>query len=236
MLPLLGAMIAATHGLAQQQGNALDAGPPIEQSAPLPKSSSTQPASSSPANWLSPLTPRQKFIFATSDAFSVSSAFFTAASAGLNHVEHAYPEFHQGSEGYGRYYWHAYADQAVDSYAKDFLLPTILHEDPRYYRLGSGGFLKRTGNAFGHVLITRSDYGQTRFNTSQVLGSGISVSIETLYYPERERTGEVVARNWALDLLGTGLLNGYKEFSPEIQRTLKSLVPHIGRHNRHSDD
>jgi hypothetical protein len=236
MLALLGTMLVATHGLAQQQDSALDAEPQIKQPDLLPDSPSVQSVSPSPANWLPPLTPGQKFDLATSDAFSFSSAFFTAASAGLNHVEQTYPEFHQGAEVYGRYYWHAYADQAVDSYVKDFLLPTILHEDPRYYRLGSGGFLKRTGNAFGHVLITRSDSGQTRFNTSQMLGSGISVSIETLYYPGRERTGDVVARNWALDLLGVGLLNGYKEFSPEIHSALKSLVPHIGRRDRHPED
>jgi len=235
MLALLGSIAAATHGLAQQQDSALDAEPQIKQPNPLPDSPLVQSVSRAPANWPPPLSPREKFAFATSDAFSFSSAFFTAASAGLNHVEQTYPEFHQGAEGYGRYYWHAYADQAVDSYVKDFLLPTILHEDPRYYRLGSGGFLKRTGNAFGHVVITRSDSAQTRFNTAQIVGSGISVSMETLYYPGRERSGEVVARNWALDLLGAGLLNGYKEFSPEIQRALKSLAPHIGRRDKQSE-
>jgi len=223
---------AATHGGAQQPGRPVAAtqtsdAPVALPDAPLAIAVPPAPVFSSAVHSHPPMTAREKFVFATNDAFSPSSAFFTGADAGLNHLEHLYPEFHQGAAGYGRYFWHAYADQAIDSYVKDFMLPTVLHEDPRYYRLGSGGFLKRTGNAFGHVLITRSDSGQTRFNTSQIVGSGVSVSIETLYYPGCERTGEVVARNWAMDLLGAGLLNGYQEFTPEIHRVLKSFVPHI---------
>jgi len=59
------------------------------------------------------MSPQQKFRYASENAFGVSSAVFTAAGAGVNQAQNLYPEFHQGAEGYGRYFWHSYADQAV---------------------------------------------------------------------------------------------------------------------------
>ena len=52
-----------------------------------------------------------------------------------------YPEFHQGAAGDGRYYWHSFVDQTVGNYFTEAIVPTLTHEDPRYYTLGHGGLL-----------------------------------------------------------------------------------------------
>ncbi|WP_420236136.1 hypothetical protein ACOBR2_10855 [Telmatobacter bradus] len=236
---LLFTIIAASHGSAQEPGlpAASQAGGAVSElpDAPLATTQTPAPSSITPIGShpnLHPLSPNQKFIFATKNAFGLPSAIFAAAGAGVNQAQALYPEFHQGAPGYARYYWHSYTDQAVDSYAVDFLLPAALHQDPRYYRLGQGGAWKRTEYSFSRLFVTRSDSGTAEFNTSQVLGSGLAASISSLYYPQRDRTASFVNQRWASNLAGDGLLMVLQEFTPDFNSAIKSLRSYIVGHHK----
>jgi len=162
------------------------------------------------------MSPHQKFRYASENAFGVSSAIFAAAGAGVNQAQDLYPEFHQGAEGYGRYFWHSYADQAVDSYFVNFILAGALHSDPRYHPLHSGSAWARLKYTGVSVVLTHTDSGKLTFNAPQVLGSGMAASASSLYYPERDRTASLVTQRWASNLAGDVLLMGLKEFTPEF--------------------
>jgi hypothetical protein len=159
---------------------------------------------------------QQKFRYASENAFGISSTIFAAAGAGANQAQNLYPEFHQGAEGYGRYFWHSYADQAIDSYFVDFILSGALHTDPRYHPLRSGGAWARLKHTGASVVLTHTDSGKPTFNTPQVLGSGMAASVSSLYYPECDRTASLVTQRWASNLAGDALLMGLKEFTPEL--------------------
>ena len=62
------------------------------------------------------------------------------------------------------------------------VVPSLLHQDPRYYQLGHGGFLKRAGHAVGRVIITRSDSGHTQLNCSELMGGASAAAISTYTY------------------------------------------------------
>jgi len=162
------------------------------------------------------LNPKQKLRYATENAFGIPSAVFAAAGAGVNQAQNLYPEFHQGAEGYGRYYWHSYTDQAVDSYFVNFLLAEAFHTDPRYYPLRFGGAWTRMKYVGASLLLTHTDTGRQVFNTPQVLGSGMAASISSLYYPEQDRTASLVTQRWASNLAGDGLMMVLREFTPEL--------------------
>jgi hypothetical protein len=97
-------------------------------------------------------------------------------------------EFRQGAAGYGRYYWHTYADYADENLWVEFILPVALHQDSRYCTLGTGGFSKRLAYSFSRIAITRNDSGHESFNASEVLGAGAAAAISGRYYPGSERT------------------------------------------------
>ena len=241
---LLFAVTAASLGSAQEstrptaETHAGEA-PAELPDAPLATTQTTAPSSIARVGRppsLQPLGPNQKFVFATKNAFGLPSTIFAAVGAGANQAQNLYPEFHQGAPGYARYYWHSFADQAVDSYAVNFLLPTALHQDPRYYRLGQGGAWKRTQYSLSRLLVTRTDSGATEFNTSQVLGSGVAASISSLYYPQRDRTASLVSQRWASNLAGDGLLMVLQEFTPDFNRAMRSVGSRIaGRHRSDPD-
>jgi hypothetical protein len=163
---------------------------------------------------------KEKFVTATQDSFDYSSIFIPAMLAGYSLETNATPEFHQGAAGYGRYFWHAAVDQTSENYMVEFVVPSITHEDTRYYTLGSGGFLKRTGYALSRAIVTRSDSGKEVFNISEVVGAGAASGLSSLYYPTRERSFGNTGKEWGMDIGIDSLSFVAKEFWPDINRWL----------------
>ncbi len=169
---------------------------------------------------LPPQTPKEKFITTTQDAFDYSSAVIPLLLAGYNMALKSTPEFGQGAEGFGKYFWHSAVDQTSEDYLVEFVFPVLTHEDSRYYTLGRGGFLKRTVYATSRSVITRSDAGKNTFNISEVLGAGSSAALSTAYYPAQERTFSNVGKNWALDVGIDAFTIFLKEFWPDINHSI----------------
>jgi hypothetical protein len=169
---------------------------------------------------LPPQSVKEKFVTATHDSFDYSSVFLPAAVAGINQATNNVPEFHQGAAGYGRYFWHTFVDQTSENYFVEFIVPTITHEDTRYYTLGSGGFMKRAEYSLSRVVITRNDAGHNTFNISEILGAGAGAGISNLYYPQSQRTFSNTASRWGTSVgidAGTFLIH---EFWPDINHKL----------------
>jgi hypothetical protein len=169
---------------------------------------------------LPPMSVKDKFVTASEDSFDYSAVFLPAAIAGYDLARNATPEFGHGGVGYGRYLWHSAADQTSENYFVEFIGPAITHQDPRYYTLGSGGFLKRTGYALSRAVITRDDAGKEVFNSSEVFGAGAASGLSNLYYPSQERTFGNTADQWGLDVGIDAATFVFKEFWPDINHHL----------------
>jgi len=169
---------------------------------------------------LPPQSVKDKFVTASEDTFDYSSVVLPAVLAGYGQATNATPEFHQGAAAYGRYFWHSFVDQSVENYMVEFIVPTVTHEDTRYYTLGSGGFVKRTKYALTRAVITRSDSGKEVFNASEVIGAGAAAGLSTLYYPGRERSLGKVGDQWGLDVGIDAATFMFKEFWPDINHKL----------------
>lgn len=169
---------------------------------------------------LPPETVKEKFIDCTEDSFDYSAIFIPAVIAGYNMDKRATPEFHQGAAGYARYFWHSAVDQTSENYMVEFIFPTITREDSRYYTLGHGGFIKRTGYALSRAVITRSNSGRETFNVSEVFGAGAASGISNLYYPSASRSIGNTGAQWAEDVGIDAASFWFKEFWPDINRRL----------------
>ncbi|MDT7811764.1 MAG: hypothetical protein QOJ42_1680 [Acidobacteriaceae bacterium] len=167
---------------------------------------------------LPPQTVKEKFKTATLDSVDYSSFIFVAVQSGIAEARNANPEFRQGAAGYGRYYWHTYADYADENLWVEFILPAALHQDSRYYTLGKGGFPKRLAYSFSRTAITRTDSGHEAFNASEIFGAGAAAGISGLYYPSTERTFTKSYQRWITSLAIDGGTFVFKEFWPDINR------------------
>ncbi len=145
---------------------------------------------------LPPQTPKQKLKLAARNSFDYSSFLVAGVQAGFAMDSKSYPEFGQGLEGYGKYFWHTLADTADENFMVGGVGPILFHQDNRFYTLGHGGFRKRSWYAVTRVLVTRTDNGNPTFNFSEIVGSGAAAGVSTLYYPKQYQTWTKVGQKW----------------------------------------
>jgi hypothetical protein len=166
-----------------------------------------------------PLTSGQKFKVVGRSLIDPSEFVLIGFVAGLGQASNSDPSYGQGAQGYGKRYATAYADNAIENFMASAALPSLLHQDPRYYQLGRGGFLKRAGHAISRVVLTRSDSGQKQFNYSEVFGAGMAAAISTYsYHPAQDKNVGTVVSVWGTQLgwdIGTYMI---KEFWPDLRR------------------
>ena len=163
---------------------------------------------------------KEKFKTAALDSFDYSSFVFAGIQAGISQATDAYPEFHQGLAGYGRYYWHTFADQTDENLWVEGILPSVLRQDSRYYTLGHGGIVKRSFYAVTRIIITRTDSGGETFNASEVFGAGAAAAISSAYYPLSYQNWTKIGQRWLTNVLLDGGTFGAKEFWPDVNRAI----------------
>ena len=163
-----------------------------------------------------PPTPKHSLWIATQNSFDYSAFLFNGFTSLEAIASNAHPELGKGLSGYGRYYWRGFIDRTDGNYFVIFVLPTILHQDERYYAMGKGGFLKRTIYSASRVLITPNYEGHNTFNASEVFGRGIAQAISVSYYPPQSRTAGSIARKYGFAIGRDALTNVFREFWPDI--------------------
>ncbi len=171
------------------------------------------------ADNIPPLTAGQKFKVVGRSLIDPSEFVLVGFVAGLGQASDSNPSYGQGAQGYAKRYGTSYADNAVENFMASAVLPSVLHQDPRYYQLGRGGFWRRVEHAVSRVVITRSDAGQTQFNYSEVFGAGMAAAISTYsYHPDSERSLGNVAGVWTTQIGWDVATYMVKEFWPDLRK------------------
>lgn len=169
-----------------------------------------------------PLSAGQKFNVVTRSAFDYFEWPWYGLLAGISQAENNEAGYGQGAEGYAKRYGAAFADGTIENYMVGAVLPSALHQDPRFYELGKGGFWHRTTYAVSRLFITRSDSGHAEFNFSEVVGSALAAGISTFsYHPRGERNIGNAATVWGSEIGYDGLTIEIKEFWPDIRRAFR---------------
>jgi hypothetical protein len=171
------------------------------------------------ADNIPPLTAGQKFKVVGRSLIDPSEFVLIGFVAGLGQASDSNPTYGQGAQGYAKRYGTSYADNAVENFMASAVLPSLLHQDPRYYQLGHGSFVQRAGHALARVVITRTDSGKEQFNYSEVFGAGIAATISTYtYHPESERSFGNVASVWSTQIGWDVVTYMIKEFWPDLRK------------------
>jgi hypothetical protein len=169
--------------------------------------------------YLPPLPFKGELWLATQDTFDYSDFIFVGGLAGIDMAGRAQPQW-QGADGFGKYYWHVFVDGGIENYMTEAIIPAATREDPRYYTLGKGGFIKRTGYAVSRLFITRTNAGNGTFNFSEVVGAGAAAGIGNAYYPAASNQFVKTYQRWGTQVGLDGFFNVIKEFWPDINHSI----------------
>jgi hypothetical protein len=91
--------------------------------------------------------------------------------AGWGQLNNDNPSFGQGTKGFAHRLVTSYGDRVLGNMLSEGVFPVLLHEDPRYFRRGTGSTKSRLGYALSRTIITKTDSGKKRFNYSEWLGN-----------------------------------------------------------------
>lgn len=164
------------------------------------------------------LTPRQKLEIVVKDTIDPYTIGFTAFTAGIAQANNDPSGYGQGAAGYGKRFGASYADQASTGFFSSFLFASLLHEDPRYYRQGSGPWKHRFAHALIRPVVTYKDSDGRTFNWCGILGSLAASGLSNAYYPEADRgVGKTFSR-FAVGIPLSVTDHLVDEFGPDLQR------------------
>jgi hypothetical protein len=167
-----------------------------------------------------PLSPKQKFSLAFRSAIDPFEFFAAGAIAGWGQAEDDNAGYGQGAAGYAKRYGAAFTDSADGVLWGNAIYPVLLHEDPRYFRKGTGSVWKRIGYAVSTTVWTKNDNGTWGPNYANVLGNITAGGISNLYYPPDNR-GIGLTFEGAATVTAEGALGALGvEFWPDISRKL----------------
>jgi len=165
----------------------------------------------------SPISAKRKFKIATDDTIDGPSFLLAGVFAGLGQWQNNNPSFGQGVKGYFHRYATGLADQDVGNYLTEAVLPTVFHQDPRYFRRGHGSVMGRVGWAVSRTVVARNDSGKWMFNASEFLGNGMTAALGNAYYPDERGFGDTMQRMFTF--IGTDAISQVlKEFWPDVKR------------------
>ncbi len=169
---------------------------------------------------LPPQSAKEKFVATAQQTFDYSDLPLVLVLAGVAESNNSEPSFGQGAAGYGQYLWRTSLDQADENFWVQAILPSVLHQDSRYYTLGHGGIARRTLYAFDRILITRTDTQKETFNVSEILGAGTASAISDAYYPHSEATWTKTGQRWLTNVIIDGGTYVFQEFWPDVNDKL----------------
>jgi hypothetical protein len=174
------------------------------------------------ASQVPPLSTGEKFKVVARSSFDYIQIPWYGFLSGISQAENSEPGYGQGAAGYGKRFGSAFADGTIENFMTSSILPSLLHQDPRFFQSGKGSFGHRTWYAFSRILITRSDSGKSQVNYSEIFGSALSASISTYgYHPHDDRNVANTAKVWGTQVGYDSLTYVVKEFWPDIRRKLR---------------
>jgi hypothetical protein len=148
-----------------------------------------------------PLSSSQKFRLALRTTVDPVSIAIPGVIAAIEQSQSGYNGFGTGPQGFAKRLGAASADSTIGMMLTDAILPSVLHQDPRYFYKGTGSIRSRAFYAVATAFICKGDNGRWQPNYSNVLGSLASAGISNIYYPSTNRNGvQLTIDNW---LIGT---------------------------------
>jgi hypothetical protein len=133
-----------------------------------------------------PLTRKQKFKLARVVSTDPLTFITTGITAGIEQAQGDFSGYGFGFSGYAQRYAATYGNRLSATFLGSALLPSLLHQDPRYFYRGHGHIVTRALYAISTTVMCKGDNGHFQPNYSNVLGNLGAAFIASTYYPRSD--------------------------------------------------
>jgi hypothetical protein len=169
-----------------------------------------------------PLTTKLKFELALRVSVDPITFIGVGIFAGIGQASNR-PGYVEGAKGFGQRLGADYTDEVTDIMIGGAILPSLLHQDPRYYYQGTGTTKSRVRHALSSAFICKGDNGRWQPNYSTMGGDLGSAAISMAYYPEVDRGAGMVFESFLIgtaERMATNLAQEFllRRFTPKAKK------------------
>jgi len=168
------------------------------------------------------LRTKQKFELAYRETTDLTFLIRTGLVSGFDYGLGVGPDYGRGMSGFGKLYAYNAASIASTSFFSDAVLPAIFHQDPRYFRKGSGSVKSRLLWALKSQVVAYSDRGTEMLNYGNLIGPALSTALSNAYMPEKNISFGNTIKGYAIKEGITAGLDVSREFGG-LNRLIKYL-------------
>ena len=179
-------------------------------------------ANAIPSGWTaSRLSPGNKVVLGFRNLVSPVSLAGTIISAGYSHVTDGQPNYGVDGTAFAQRFGAGMARSASQEIFTTSIMSPILHQDPRYYVLGSqASFFHRVVYVATRPLIGRTDGGRATVNASLLIGYAGAAALTRTYYPPINQNFTDEARTFGSSLGGAAIGFAFEEFSDQLLKAV----------------
>jgi hypothetical protein len=162
---------------------------------------------------------KQSFKIATHQALDYSTFVFLGLTTATAYGQDSHPSldtWNGGDAVFWAYLWRGFLDKTDGTYQSAWILPTLLHEDTRYYAMGHGSKWKRLGYSMSRVAVARTYGGHDTPNLAGLGGKAGAQAVSTTYYPPGSESFGVLATKFSYACARDMGFTVFREFYPDI--------------------
>ncbi|MHB1022562.1 MAG: hypothetical protein ACYC46_08045 [Acidobacteriaceae bacterium] len=176
-----------------------------------------------------PLTVRQKLKLATKDVIDPFNFITIAGDSGIAVGSNSHSVYGPGVSGFAKDAGVSLTQNMTGEFVGTFLIPSLAHQDPHYYRMPQASVPRRIGHAIIQIFITQGDNGHPMFNYANFFGSIGEDEISNLYVPGRHTNAKATAARVAIGLATAPIGNFITEFVPDVASHINLKVVFVQR-------
>ncbi|MGC9157797.1 MAG: hypothetical protein ACP5FH_02310 [Terracidiphilus sp.] len=160
---------------------------------------------------------KYSFTVATHQATDYSSFFFLGLTSLIAEGTGEHPVLGKGVEGFYAYTWRGFIDKTDGTYLSAWLLPSLLHEDTRYYALGAGHSVTvRAFYVISQEAVARNYEGRDTPNIAGLGGKVLTQVFSRYYYPPGTTSFSDLATKFSYSVMRDVGNSAIREFYPDI--------------------
>jgi hypothetical protein len=159
---------------------------------------------------------KYNFTVATHQATDYSSFIFLGLTSLSAEGIDEHPALGHGASGFYAYTWRGFLDKTDNTYLSAWLLPSLLHEDTRFYALGAGhSILIRELYVISREGVARTYGGHQTPNIAGLGGKVLTQVVSRNYYPTSATTFPVLAEKFGYSVMRDVIFQTIREFYPD---------------------
>ena len=160
---------------------------------------------------------KYNFTIATHQATDYSTFIFLGLTSITAEGMDMHPALGKGFDGFYAYAWRGFLDKSDNTYLSAWLLPSLLHEDTRFYALGAGHSIPiRTLYVISRQAVARTYGGRDTPNIAGLGGKVLTQVVSRTYYPPSATSFPVLASKFGYSVMRDVMFSSIREFYPDV--------------------